>query len=195
MSVYSLHSSRSGSVPSSVPDLCKSLSSSSEKTPVSSGTEGRRTSLAPNIIRVLILRRLMRSKSPAPTASTEAGITPISYCEMVIRKSRANSSDSIGESPSTCADCSRAEMIISHNWRYSSASLFLSSFQSRSAFSPSWPGISSFSRRDVSAFAWSAAVCAFLEASSKRNSGAISFSRSRLIFARRSSDFSSCCFP
>ena len=52
-----------------------------------------------------MLRRRIRSKSPADTRSSETGIVPISYLDSVSVKSRPNSALSIGASPRIAALC------------------------------------------------------------------------------------------
>ena len=92
-----------------------SLRSVSVNTPAPSETRGRRSSDAPSTSRWRMLRRRMRSKSPAVTRSSATGIVPTSYCESIRRKSRPKSSCESGMSPRMASHCSSADTISSQS--------------------------------------------------------------------------------
>ena len=126
-----------------------------------------------------------RGISPAVTRSRDTGMAPTSYWESTREKSRANSSASMGVSPTIWAHCSRALHRMSHSWLYSWARAGSPRSWRAAVRSSSRSGRPMRSRKAYRALVWPRPVWSGFFRSSSR--GAMTCRRTALSRASRAS--------
>ena len=181
------YSRQSSASPPPIISLCSARSSSSAglKIPAAGRAAGSRSSVQPSTIRRRMLRRRIRSKSPAETRSSATGIRPMSYSASTACSVSRKAARSMGMSPSTAAICLSASRQRDQSWVYSARSSSFPCFSRRSTrFSRRLAAHVSF-RKAESAPACSAAVAAAEVRSLRFKSGPAMYCRERLMRRRR----------